>query len=334
MAYPTSLDTWTAKVDGAAGDEIVAAHINSLQTAVAAIQTKLGIDNSGVVGTIDHLVKNAAAIDPGHHHTSASIDSVSPSVLAWSGLTPGHVLFASAADAAAFRKIQEADIEPGSIYAKLNAAQTATGKWTFNAGADITTLGFKSIGGSGLITFTLPSTSLVQPYLFPTTADEGVLTHNGLGGLTWGPAGGNIITDLGATRNNDYGESIFTQVDAVTELDSSDPAHVDFTFSAPVGSNLERVLVWNATEIVIVNGTGGYDVGIDGNPTAFGSAISQSQFADNVANSHYTGDKPIPAASQSIRIRPAGGVGQFSGTSGVIVMTAFYVRFTAATSAS
>lgn len=60
MAFPTTL---TTAVDGVT--EIVAAHLNNLET-------KVGIDSSAVVTSLDYLLKNAASVDPGHKHSPAA----------------------------------------------------------------------------------------------------------------------------------------------------------------------------------------------------------------------------------------------------------------------
>lgn len=52
--FPTSLDSWTAKTDGV--DYPQAAHINNLQDAVDALETKVGINSSGVTSTLDYKV--------------------------------------------------------------------------------------------------------------------------------------------------------------------------------------------------------------------------------------------------------------------------------------
>lgn len=129
MAYPTTLDTFVTPVDGVT--EIVAAHKVELNDAVTALQTKVGVDGSAVVTTIDHLLKSAASVDPGHHHTNASIDSLGSTKLTYSGLTSGHALIASGASAASFRAIQEADIVDGSILARLAADENISGQWDF-----------------------------------------------------------------------------------------------------------------------------------------------------------------------------------------------------------
>jgi hypothetical protein len=56
MAYPITIDSFTLKVDNVT--DYMAADINDLQVAIAAIEAKLGIDSSGVAASIDYKVNN------------------------------------------------------------------------------------------------------------------------------------------------------------------------------------------------------------------------------------------------------------------------------------
>lgn len=56
MSFPTTLDSFSTKVD--AVDYPQASHVNALQTAVSALETKVGIDNSAVATSIDYILKN------------------------------------------------------------------------------------------------------------------------------------------------------------------------------------------------------------------------------------------------------------------------------------
>ena len=56
MAFPATL---TAAVD--AVTEIVSAHLNN-------VETKIGIDSSAVVTSLDYLLKHASSVEPGHKH--------------------------------------------------------------------------------------------------------------------------------------------------------------------------------------------------------------------------------------------------------------------------
>jgi hypothetical protein len=50
--YPTSLDSYTAKTDGV--DDVLAAHVNNLQDAIVAIETKLCVGNSVTIENINN----------------------------------------------------------------------------------------------------------------------------------------------------------------------------------------------------------------------------------------------------------------------------------------
>jgi len=56
ISYPTSLDSFTDKQDGV--DYPQAIHINDVQDAIEALETKLGIDSSGDTNSIDYKVNN------------------------------------------------------------------------------------------------------------------------------------------------------------------------------------------------------------------------------------------------------------------------------------
>jgi hypothetical protein len=47
MAYPGSLDSFAPKTDGV--DDVLAAHVNDIQTAIVAIETELGTDPAGIL---------------------------------------------------------------------------------------------------------------------------------------------------------------------------------------------------------------------------------------------------------------------------------------------
>ena len=55
MAYPTTIDSFTTKLDGA-GNTIYAAHINAIQTVALALEVKVGIDSSADTSSIDYKI--------------------------------------------------------------------------------------------------------------------------------------------------------------------------------------------------------------------------------------------------------------------------------------
>jgi len=60
MAYPTTLDDFTPHVDGV--DDVMAADVNELQTAIEAIQAKLGIDSSADTDSVDYKLTQKAPL--------------------------------------------------------------------------------------------------------------------------------------------------------------------------------------------------------------------------------------------------------------------------------
>ncbi|HEX9061346.1 MAG TPA: hypothetical protein VF941_14295 [Clostridia bacterium] len=79
MAYPTTLDGLTTSASGTevlnslGGGVGLAPMLNNADTAINALETKVGVDGSAVTTSIDYLLKNTASTDPGHKHTSASL---------------------------------------------------------------------------------------------------------------------------------------------------------------------------------------------------------------------------------------------------------------------
>jgi microcystin-dependent protein len=93
MSFPSSLDDLST-TRGNASDPTSApdhaAHHAREDGAIQALQTKVGVDNSADMTSLDYLLKSASSIDPGHKHTSASV------TLALANLT--DVLLTSPAD--------------------------------------------------------------------------------------------------------------------------------------------------------------------------------------------------------------------------------------------
>jgi hypothetical protein len=77
--FPTTLDTTTQLPTESASTPLstnhVTAHTN-LAAAVIALETKVGVDTSAVTTTLDYKLKNASSVDPGHHHTNSTLDSL------------------------------------------------------------------------------------------------------------------------------------------------------------------------------------------------------------------------------------------------------------------
>ena len=70
MAFPSSLETYTTKVD--AVTVIATYDFNDLQRAIENIEAKVGVDNSAVATSFDYKMKSSS--DPGHVHTKSPIE--------------------------------------------------------------------------------------------------------------------------------------------------------------------------------------------------------------------------------------------------------------------
>lgn len=69
-SFPTTLDTSPTRTNG---QTIDASHMQNVQDAVVALETKVGTDNSADPTSLDYKVKSPNSTSPGHKHTSADI---------------------------------------------------------------------------------------------------------------------------------------------------------------------------------------------------------------------------------------------------------------------
>lgn len=81
--FPTVLDSFV-NPDSAVNDldSISVPHDTqhaNANNAIVALEAKVGIDSSAVTSSIDYLLKNGSSIDPGHHHTNTTLDSIASS---------------------------------------------------------------------------------------------------------------------------------------------------------------------------------------------------------------------------------------------------------------
>lgn len=73
--YPSGLDIYITLVDNV--DAIAAAHINNPSNAIEALEAKLGVDSSGVSGSIDYFLQHASGAYRLHKHDGTSDDGAS-----------------------------------------------------------------------------------------------------------------------------------------------------------------------------------------------------------------------------------------------------------------
>lgn len=84
ISYPTGLDSFTTLVDNV--DNVLALHMNDRGSAIVALETKLGVNNSSVNTSLDYFLKNASGAYRTHIHDGTSDDG-SASIGALTGLT-------------------------------------------------------------------------------------------------------------------------------------------------------------------------------------------------------------------------------------------------------
>jgi len=76
MGFPTSLDDLSTTRASTGSDKLNAPdhleHHLAEDTAIQAVETKIGVNASGVATSLDYLLKNASSINPGHKHNFLS----------------------------------------------------------------------------------------------------------------------------------------------------------------------------------------------------------------------------------------------------------------------
>jgi len=126
MAFPTTIDSFSTKVD--AVDYPQAAHVNALQTAVSALETKVGIDSSAVSTSIDYILKNNIWPIGSIFHSAVSTN---PNILlgfgTWSQIAQGKMLIGQSGTDADFDTPAETG---GSKTSTALIAHTHTGSGT------------------------------------------------------------------------------------------------------------------------------------------------------------------------------------------------------------
>lgn len=84
--YPSSIDSFPTPGATLASNPHSSLH-QSVNDAVTALETKVGVDGSAVTTTIDYKLKNTASISPGHKHVTADITD------AGSFIPTGEIIF-------------------------------------------------------------------------------------------------------------------------------------------------------------------------------------------------------------------------------------------------
>lgn len=322
--FPSTLDSFTAKVDNV--DDVMADHVNKLQDAVLALETKVGVTSSGVTSTLDYLLKNSSSVDPGHKHSNLTLNSLNATKLTFSGLTAGHAFFASGSTAAEFRAVQESDIVDGSLLARLAANEVISGMWEFPQGVELTANGGLSSvkltapsAGTGVITYALPDTDGATGEvlatdgagtLYWTTGGGGSSLPSGTAGQTLRCSGGTAWAVSSALELLTNGVRFrlgtngwFTLAPITIQAILSGSQHV-IASAIPAGSLVFGVF---ASVLKDITGITGFDLGTPDNPTAWGANVSGS-LGNSTDGRNVTSVNPawFPAATNLV-LTPRGG---------------------------
>lgn len=292
--FPSSLDNFTNPHGSLSGGSdklstpgvIHGVQHQNINDAMAAVETKLGIDNSVISTSIDYLLKNVLSVDPGHKHTAASITGVgtvtSISVASANGFagsvanpttTPAITLSTTITGLLKGNGTAISSAIVGTDYVTDSSTNTFTNKsgnisqWTNNSGyltgnqtitlsGDVSGSGATSITtaiGAGKVTNTMLAGSITASKLVGTDITSvGTITTGTWSGL-FGAVSGANLTNLTASNI------------------SAGTAGINITGNAATvttNANLTGVItsVGNATSIASQTGTGTKFV-VDTSPT-------------------------------------------------------------------
>jgi len=140
--YPTSLDSFSDKTDNV--DDVMAVDINNVQDGVEALETKMGVNSSAVVGSVDNFLGGMTLTDHGVLLGSGT-GAITPTTV----MTDGQLLIGqSAADPLPKTVSGDATLSAaGAITISNNGVSQAKLK---------TTIGSVNTGSTALFNLTLP----------------------------------------------------------------------------------------------------------------------------------------------------------------------------------
>lgn len=149
MSFPTTIDSFSIKNTG---DTIQESHVNDLQTAIVALETKVGANSSAVATSIDYLLTNTSSSNPGHKHTTSSLSDFT-------------ITSASVGDIIQYNGTKFVNVTPTSLALKFGgigsdgALNITSGTTTIDCGnAAVLIKNYTSISitGSGTLAFSNP----------------------------------------------------------------------------------------------------------------------------------------------------------------------------------
>jgi hypothetical protein len=116
MTFPTTLDSFSTKVDGVT--DVLAADVNNLQAAVVAIETKVGVNTSAVTVSHDYILSHGSLAKAWCVFNGTTTGTNAP--------TAGFNVSTVTRNAAGDYTITFATAMPSSSYAVFSSANVST----------------------------------------------------------------------------------------------------------------------------------------------------------------------------------------------------------------
>lgn len=277
MAFPSTLSNW------ASGQTIPSSWGNALEA-------KIGVDGSAVTTSLDYLLKNTGSIDPGHHHTNASIDSVDAGkittgilAIARGGTNSGTALNNNRIMVSSGGAIVEA--------AALTNGQLligSTGAAPVAAGISGTTNQITVTNGAGSITLSAPQNLHTGANFQVASIGLNVAASSNAGTIT-STLGANNITGILVKRNTDTSPTgNFLQFQnavagtlfnldisgKITNYSGSAPTDGQLLIGSTSNGNFTAATLTAGTNITITNASGSITIAASGGTTVAPAVIA------------------------------------------------------------
>lgn len=266
MAFPTTIDSFSTKNTG---DVIPASDINNPQTAIVALETKVGVDSSAVVTTLDYKVTNTASSDPGHKHTLSSLSDFNVS-----GSATGNII--------QYNGTKYVNVAAASLALKFGgtgadgALSISSGTTTINcANAAVVIKNYTSISitGSGTLAFSNPNTTGTtvilksQGAVTLTSSSAPMIAMNAMGA-----AGGAAVSSTGGGNNGSTSKSFsaFNMSFGVGGNPSNGAAAAGGTISLTYQATNPSLLIGKYPNVFTGGGGGGGAVTTNGGTSTSG----------------------------------------------------------------
>lgn len=279
--YPASLDSFTTVLGSAttASTDIASKH-NNAQDAIAALEAKVGVNNSADSSSIDYQLRNPASSNPGHVHTVSAITDFNSAVISAVTASPeavqdivGAMLTDSASVDFTYNDGEGtvtatviADSSVQKVEVARNGTLVGTGRKRLNfiEGTGISlTVADDSVNNETDITFTAGTFNALSiaptaSISYTASSHQTVFTLPVISANTLGTAQGVEISFYIDMGSDGFGESIFIRANS-TDVDAFSPSNgttcfVSFRFINNASSSSQ---VWTRTgqNVALARGT-------------------------------------------------------------------------------